>query len=141
MLVDTADESKIAAHFRAEAIRHSLSLEKNHIKSCFPIEEYDIRLIEILGFVQFMPVAYAGFEACGDGCDVLIWRFLYVPENVRNKNITLPFIRTLKGILKRQFGSEKIIEMTYHKDNKVMERIASHFGFDRTYIKAVKKLG
>lgn len=96
--------------------------------------------IELLGYIGYFPVAYAGFEICLP-CNVFLWRFMYIPKPVRKYSLSLPFARTVMEFLKSRVDLKQKIEITWHKDNRTMDTICRYLGLKPSYVTGVTTVG
>ena len=97
-------------------------------------------LLQFLGYVRKIPVAYAGFQMCP--CHVLLWKYFFVLPTCRQIGIALPFGRELVRQLCRRLGPSTKLEITYNaRGNQAMHKIMTYFGVKPECITGVVGVG
>jgi hypothetical protein len=98
-------------------------------------------LLQFLGYVSNIPVGYAAFEPCPCGCKLLIWRFFYVPVQLRKYGYALKLAREMIRAVERIYGSDVKIEVTINASNSAMEHIFRYAKFKCAYKTGVLPIG
>jgi hypothetical protein len=96
-------------------------------------------LLELIGYLGYLPAAYAGFEMCT--CKVLIWRFFYIPKQLRKLSLSLPFAREVMKVFHKQMGPDIKIEIAWNVNNRTMNMICRYLGLKVIYQTGVTTVG
>jgi hypothetical protein len=92
-------------------------------------------LLEIIGYVDNIPIGYAGFDPCGCGCDNrLMWKYMYIPLHLRKYGLGLRFARAVLRRIQEFLEADTIIEVSYQTSNDAMSHIFRYAGFKRTVV-------
>ena len=101
----------------------------------FISENPDENLLEILGYIDNIPIGYAGFSPCGCGCgNRLKWTYMYIPTNLRKYGLGLRFARAVITKLTELVNPDTIVEVSYQTSNDAMSHIFRYAGFKKTLI-------
>ena len=124
-------DAKYARIMRREQMTEEQGFDKNHTcyfsdERCIDFNKID-NFIELMGYINNIPVAYAGFEICLP-CKIFLWRFFYIPTPLRKFSLSLPFARKIVDYFSQKIGPDVKLEITWHKDNRTMDMICRYLG-------------
>lgn len=142
-LAEGSTQFTICKEFRKLQLQEEATYANGH-SSLFQFlsENMHNNLLEVLGFVSNIPIGYAGFEPCFCGCkDRLIWRFFYIPVQLRKYGLALKFGRAVVRYMKETIGDDVKIEVTYSPKNNAMSHIFRYFCFEQTYVTGELAIG
>jgi len=133
---DSADSRAIADSFRAEHLAEECSYTDTHKDLLvFISKNPDDNLLEILGYIDNIPIGYAGFTPCGCGCqNRLRWTYMYIPANLRKYGLGLRFARAVINKITELVNPDTIIEVSYQTANDAMSHIFRYAGFKKTLV-------
>jgi hypothetical protein len=101
----------------------------------FISKNIDRNLLEIIGYIDNIPIGYAGFTPCGCGCgNRLRWSYMYIPVKLRKYGLGLRFSRTVIKKITELVDKETIIEVSYQTSNDAMSHIFRYAGFEKTVV-------
>ena len=132
----------VAKSMREAHLEEEAALDGEH-PGIFDVVRENIdenRLLQFLGFVSNIPVGYAAFEPCPCGCKLLIWRFFYVPVQLRKYGLALKLARETIRLLQKTFDDVKI-EVTVNSSNSAMDHIFRYAKFKEVYRTGVLSVG
>lgn len=137
------EEPDLCKKMRALQLGEEAGLDPNHSCHWEHVEKRYTgkNLIQFVGFVRNLPVAYAAFFVCP--CTIFVWKYFYIIKPFRKLGVALPFARTCARILYRRLGPSLKVEITYNVNNEQMKAIARYLGIDTKpqYITGVIDVG
>jgi len=126
----------IADSFRIEHLVEEAGYTDTHKDiMVFISKNPDKNLLEILGYIDNIPIGYAGFSPCGCGCqNRLRWAYMYIPVQLRKYGLGLRFARAVINKVTELVVPDTIIEVSYQTANDAMSHIFRYAGFKKTLV-------
>ena len=124
-------------------MKEEATYDKDHIcyfsDERFQEFERENNLLELIGYYRNLPSAYAGFLMCP--CKVLLWKFFYIPKQLRKYSLSLPFAREIMKDFEERIGKNQKIEIIWNSNNRSMDMICRYLGMKVTYKTGVTTVG
>lgn len=133
---DDAISRQIANDMRKAHLDEEARMSRSHPDIFrFISNNVDENVLEILGYIDNIPIGYAGFSPCGCGCkNRLKWAYMYIPLHLRKYGLGLRFARVVIKKLTELVDTDTIIEVSYQTSNDAMSHIFRYAGFEKTLI-------